>query len=69
MDAINATGTLEMITLGPSQVRGWPQQNVMARPKPTNGMPLSTRAKIPDIAIYLRSSICLFAIKGNEYLH
>ncbi len=57
VDAMNATGTLEMIRLGPSQERGWPQQNVVARPKLASGTPLSTRAMIPDIATYLRQLI------------
>jgi hypothetical protein len=42
--------------LGPSHVRGWPQQNCTARPKPKSGIPLSMRAMIPDIAAFLRSA-------------
>jgi hypothetical protein len=44
MDVPKAIGVLANIRLGPSQVSGCPQQNVMANPRPTTGMPQRNNA-------------------------
>ena len=48
-ETTKARGAVENITLGPSQVSGWPQQNVMVSPKPTKGIALSNNAMLANI--------------------
>ena len=48
-EATKAIGTVENITLGPSQVSGWPQQNRMDNPTPTKGIALRSKATFANM--------------------
>lgn len=54
-EVANETGPLNIARLGPSQLSGCPQQNVIARPKPTNGRAIVARTNFPNILRFLHS--------------
>ena len=55
-ETANAIGAVAKITLGPSQLSGWPQQNLIANPTPTSGIVLINRATFPNMIRLLRLS-------------
>ena len=52
-ETTKATGAVENIKLGPSQVSGWPQQKIIVSPTPTSGIARlrskATPANMPNL--------------------